>query len=338
MESKNKNDGDSSSLPKLIGLSTVVIFFIFGVVSLVISGVDFQILHTKWAEGPWTDLAPVSFACTIHVVLSSLIGFGIFTVCYTQKILILVYAIVILLSLLFSWAIGIFASIGGTIYHKIDGIIGCNTELTGVLEMWKNVDIYLMYADSLLCSDFCSCPFNKDVRSEFQENYFAKSSFDNWETYELEQWKNEDNEFIEKTPTFNFRNCSKPVQLEAHRRYIEHPNSTEHWIDPEKFASYWKTLENRFNCTGWCKTKYTDPYTSQEKRMYKFIFSNINQGVVAYPGCLHRITNWLPSLLGTIGGCLIVCAFAQTISFIMALKLYGSPVDYSKSNVNPEKA
>ena len=154
----------------------------------------------------------------------------------------------------------------------------------------------------------------------------------------MEQWKNKENKSIEKTPTFNFRNCSKPVQLEAHRRYIEHPNSTEHWIDPEKFASYWKTLENRFNCTGWCKTKYTDPYTSQEKRMYKFIFSNINQGVVAYPGCLHRITNWLPSLLGTIGGCLIVCAFAQTISFIMALKLYGSPVDYSKSNVNPEKA
>ena len=345
MDKKPYNEISSSdSTAKTIGIICVATFFCFGVAALVMSGVDFQTLHTRWAEGPWTDLAPVELACTIYVVVISLIGALVFTVCANQKMFVIVYAILLLLSLLFSWAIGIFASIGATIKHKVEHILGCNSELTGVLEMWKNVDLYLMYADSILCSDLCPCSLNKRVYQEFQDDYFAVNALKAWGTGVIKATSyngiKKDGTLgdTREKPEFSFRNCPDKIREEAHRRYIENPSSRDHWIDPAKFATYWKNLENRFNCTGWCKTNYIDPYTSQNKMMFKFIFSNVNKGIVGYPGCLHRITNWLPSLLGAIGGCLIVVAFLQTITFIMALKLFSSPVVYSQAKVNPEKA
>lgn len=337
MDKKPYNEiSGGDSMAKTIGIICVGTFFCFGVAALVMSGVDFQTLHTRWAEGPWTALAPVELACTIYVVVISLIGALVFTVCAHQKMFVMIYAILLLLSLLFSWAIGIFASIGATIKHKVDHILGCNSELTGVLEMWKNVDLYLMYADSILCSDLCPCPLNKRVYSEFQNDYFANSALKAWGSgaYPVEDSSGDNKE----KPKFSFKDCPAKIQEEAHRRYIENPSSRDHWIDPAKFATYWKNLENRFNCTGWCRTNYIDPYTTEKKMMFKFIFSNINKGIVGYPGCLHRITNWLPSLLGAIGGCLIVAAFLQTVTFVMALKLFSSPVVYSQAKVNPEKA
>ena len=75
--------------------------------------------------------------------------------------------------ILFSLAIGIFCSIGGTIYHKVDHIIGCDSELTGILKLWENIDEYFIYANSIICTDLLVCEVNKDTEYEFLNNYFT---------------------------------------------------------------------------------------------------------------------------------------------------------------------
>lgn len=321
MEQKQKKGGLQIYFP---GLISVIAFFLFGVVCLIIGGINYSTLYTKWADGPWKALAPIELAVTIYLIVIAFIGAGVFTVARKEKMFITVFLILLLISLLFSWSIGIFASIGGTIYHKVDHTLGCNSELTGVLEMWNNIDTYLQYADSLHCSDQCQCQMFSDVLNDFNSDPFAKVQAKTWNVRTVERPEHHNQE---KNYKFTFKHCSSSVQNEAHNKYMENPLSAKYPIKMDKFADYWEDFEKRFDCVGWCKTNYVDPYTLNRRVMHKYVFSDINRGVPKYIGCLHRITNWLPGLVGAFGGCLIVSAFLQTLTWIFALKLLFEPID-----------
>ena len=44
--------------------------------------------------------------------------------------------------------------------------------------------------------------------------------------------------------------------------YKSNPNNTkEHITNVNKIFNNWEGIEKRINCTGWCRTKYTNPYT-----------------------------------------------------------------------------
>ena len=292
------------------GLILSLIYFCFGVAALVLGSINYRTLHATWSESPWKELPPLELSVTIVLIVVSIIGLITFGACYTSKGVITVYIIICLLSLLFSWAIGIFAAIGATVYHKVDNVLGCDTKLTGILSMWKDIDIYLQYADSLHCSSSCPCYMHQSTIDEFKGNYFTYKLFPLWNVIP----DSSGNEFT-------IAQCSDYVQQEILNRYIEKADTINTWFKPETFRKYWKRIEEKFDCTGWCKTNYIDPYTFEQKRMFKYVFRDINDGVVKYPGCLHRIVSWLPGMLGGFAGCLLVSAFCQTLTFIFALML-----------------
>ena len=229
-----------------------------------------------------------------------------------------------ILSSLFTWSIGIFSCIGGTIYNKKYHQLGCKSELTGVLEMFNNIDNYFIYADSLLCSEQCKCKFSESIKDLYLNNIYSPGSYSTFNSWNIIYKK------ITEKGYFNFwENCSISVKEEVRNRYLESKNSLSYRINYEKFAKYWKNIEEKFNCTGWCQTNYIDPYTLKEKKMLKFIFSDINYGIPKYPGCINRLTNWLPSMVGATGGCLIVCAFVESIVVFLVI--------FSKSDNNDNK-
>lgn len=82
-------DTMSKSTLKFIGMITVLIYLLFGLASLIMSGINFQVINTKWAEGPWKHLAPIQLAVTIYLVFTSLIGLLVFTSCSNAKVVIL---------------------------------------------------------------------------------------------------------------------------------------------------------------------------------------------------------------------------------------------------------
>ena len=237
-----------------------------------------------------------------------------------------------ILSLLFSWSIGIFASIGGTIYHRKNGLLGCDTELTGVLEMWKNVDEYFIYANSVFCSPLCNCYISDTVETQFQRNKWTHSIY----TDTIQHYKN----ITSTDPIISFQDCPEAAKMEVDRLYKSNPNNTAHEIDQEKFAKYWKGIEERFNCTGWCKTSFINPITQQKQKMLNFVFSDINKGIPKYPGCLNRLVNWLPRLILAVGCCLIFAAFIQSLNMAFAIGLMAKPFDennaYANKNIERE--
>lgn len=231
-------------------------------------------------------------------------------------------------SLLFTWSIGIFASIGGTIKNKVDDVLGCKSPLTGVLELWRNVDNYYQLADSILCSSLCQCLMYSEVFDEFQYDFLTS------ETYQtIVRTDHESRPVLEENQRkFNFQSCSDEARQVAYDVYISNPNNTKQYIKPDHFADYWKGIEERFECVGWCNLNYTSMFDLQNHIMGKYVFSDVNRGVVKYPGCLYKLTHWIPSLIGAIGGCLIFAAFVQSINWFVAFALVYKPFEEPGNN------
>lgn len=141
-------------------------------------------------------------------------------------------------------------------------------------------------------------------------------------------------------PIISFQDCPEAAKMEVDRLYKSNPNNTAHEIDQEKFAKYWKGIEERFNCTGWCKTSFINPITQQKQKMLNFVFSDINKGIPKYPGCLIRLVNWLPRLILAVGCCLIFAAFIQSLNMAFAIGLMAKPFDednaYANKNIEGE--
>ena len=224
---------------------------------------------------------------------------------------------ILILSGLLSLGIGIFNAIGGVIYYKVHHLIGCDTELTGILQLWKNIDEYMILAHSAVCSPLCQCSINNDTINEMKNDFFTQETYSHLSNYVTLQT----NDY-----RFNIRNCSNGLNV-IQQIYESNPNNTGSHIRIKKFKKfqkYWNRIEKRLKCTGWCITKYTNPFTLQNDTMIKYAFSDINRGIAKYPGCLNRIVNWLPSLVAVIGALLITCGVVQIVNLIFSLSLLGS--------------
>lgn len=189
--------------------------------------------------------------------------------------------------------------------------------------MWKSVDDYFRLVNSVYCNrELCRCKLTKPgVMKQFERHRFISSD----ELDFLDQPSSQEEEF-------NFNNCPDSAKREVERLYMSNPNNTNHYIKPDKFFDYWRGIEKRFKCTGWCQTTYTNIYTLKKEHMFKYTFSDLNRGPVRYPGCLNVLVNWLPGLIGAVGGCLIVAAFLQTLNMLFAIGLLSQPLDDTELN------
>ncbi len=169
----------------------------------------------------------------------------------------------------------------------------------------------MILAHSLVCSPLCKCYVNEDIYNKMKTNYFTYETFSHLsENMKISNLK------------FNIENCSEDSLESIQEIYNSNPKNNYNKInDFKKFHSYWKGIEKRFKCTGWCTTKYTNIYTLKNDTMMKYIFSDINRDIVSYPGCLNRLVNWIPFLVAVVGTLLINCGVIQLINFIFTLKL-----------------
>ena len=182
----------------------------------------------------------------------------------------------------------------------------------------------MILAHSLVCSPLCKCYVNEDIYNKMKTNYFTYETFSHLsENMKISNLK------------FNIENCSEDSLESIQEIYNSNPKNNYNKInDFKKFHSYWKGIEKRFKCTGWCKTKYTNIYTLKNDTMMKYIFSDINRDIVSYPGCLNRLVNWIPFLVAVVGTLLINCGVIQLINFIFTLKVMNGNNDEDDDDKN----
>lgn len=167
-----------------------------------------------------------------------------------------------------------------------------------------------------------------EIYDQFKYDYLTQDNSDSLEKVDLSNMpsKQEDRE------QFSFQSCSDDARQIAYDMYMSNPDNNQNYIKQDHFADYWKSIEERFECVGWCNLKYTSVFDLKEHVMGKYVFSNVNRGVVKYPGCLYMLTNWLPSLIGAIGGCLVFAAFVQSVNWFVAFTLLHKPLDDDPSS------
>jgi hypothetical protein len=142
---------------------------------------------------------------------------------------------------------------------------GCNARITGLLEVWRGMDAYLVNVDQLLCSPECPCYITNT--QAFTTNAQVAPYFNQW-TLSTEPYG-----------ATSFQKCDTTVRNSAYANALVmdsdfDPNRD---FDANAFADYMARLENRFQCSGWCRSSYTNRVTGQEMFISKYLFTDINR-------------------------------------------------------------
>lgn len=198
----------------------------------------------------------------------------------------------------------------GSVNHYID----CHTEYKGIFSYWENIDSLFYYIDMTLCSSKCPCNITTDMQSAFKADDRSKEFIHNW---------------IMNGNNTSFQHCPSNT-IDNVITYYESQEEVAHGklkhLDIKKFIVYWKYIEERFNCVGWCANSYWYTGNFSERYVnggfYKYLFSGVNRGIPEYAGCLKVMFNYIkPKILlcGYIG---LFASILMLSSWIVSLMMY----------------
>lgn len=247
----------------------------------------------------WT---PILIATILIFFLSALVlTLNILATCYNSKVFYFVFFIISIAILILSAFFAIFCLVNASTKAVLDRY-GCETNDDDLKETYDNYDSYLSEVDIILCSKDCVCSlYNKNLFTQEQIYRESKSSSD-YEAngdYSIDKslsiWVYENNSIN----PISFTNCTDQAQDKARNEFLDNTTSDMNKDDIKDFESWYSLLEGFFNCVGICETKYRDD--GENRRINKYLFTDINRGVPEYYGCVYSLAEWVPDKLLAFG-------------------------------------
>ena len=192
-----------------------------------------------------------------------------------------------------------------------DEHIGCHSKYKGIFEYWENIDSLFTYIDMTLCSNECPCNITSQMHNEFTSNNFSKEFINN---------------IVDGGNATSFQDCPNDTIVKVKTFYEQDEKASKgklNNLNMNNFVKYWKYIENKFNCVGWCANSYW--YTGNFSNVYvnggfcKYLFSGVNKGVPKYAGCLKEMFKFVKSKLQVCGYIALVCSCSMFITWIAGL-------------------
>jgi hypothetical protein len=207
---------------------------------------------------------------------------------------------------MFNLAIAIFSLVAGST-GWVNTYFGCNGKFTGIMEVWQGIDSYLQQVDQNLCGPGCECYISNT--QPFTTNPTIAPIFNSW------------SKTATNTGAINFQGCPSQVQQNAYLTAVKNdqlfdPSGN---FDAGKFVGYMSRVERQFGCAGWCNVTYVNTNTQQTTAMFKYMFTDINNGPPANFGCLNSVMDWLPGYLKAFGSVTMVLVGLQLIVFALSI-------------------
>lgn len=297
------------------GLFLTIAIGILSIACLILACIGYKYTIYNWSNwGPWRNLGRLEMATVIIVIGVTISGLFNFTWGSQCKTIQIFYVIFSLISFCLSFATSIMVLVGGAL--RANNLTNqCQGNLKGMFSNFMYLDSLMHITDEYLCSDKCKCPYfyNDSATDDFNE---AKNKYNDYNIF-LEQ----DDKILQNS--FSIDNCSDGYSYIYGRYLEEEPDQPffESAGDIKEFSKYFKNIEEKFHCNGWC-----DPIYSSEKDersiLIKFLFSDINLGVSQNKGCMKVFTKWLAKVVNAYGALMIIIAFLQGFQFSFALLLY----------------
>ena len=307
------------------GIIWSIFFGCIGISSLVLSIIQFPYTRLHWMnKSPWRHLGGLGLSAVIIQFCFCIYSILTFSIFYNMKLFQLIYSIIQLIASIFVLFVSIFTLVG-TQYYKNDDKNLCKKPLSNFFGSFFVLDDYFHIVDQYLCSKDCECVFTNI--SAYQEFSIKKVAIPEPDVIS-EQWK-----YMKDYSIYNkkgdikratsFLNCTKEVQSLAKSYFIDEllaKNQTD-VFQIENFYDYWKRIEEKFKCTGWCNNKYIDR-NNNERIVAKYLFSNIDGGIVKNRGCMQSVIRWLPKIMNAFGSTLLCTGFFMLIPLFFSISLF----------------
>ena len=319
-----------------LGLVSGIFLIFTGIICLILCIIQYNIInfqYTKKNEFSHISQLFISsntillFSCLFSIVL--FIGF---IQCKTMQLIFLIFQSIFTL---FVFICGIIIVVGGNI-SKNKLTQSCDKDLKGMFKHFLLLDKYFKIIDYYFCSDDCPCLFNEiSIYDEFKNPQSHNYSSNLFNSIIF----NKNVNLVENNYEFNFNNCSNKIKETAFLEFLTQSDDNKKYfsdINHKKFFKFWKKIENKFHCSGWCNTPYNNNdiisenkenntennNNNNERYIIKYLFSDINNGIVPNIGCMNKITNWLPKYTNAFGSLLIISSIIIGITVVFDFSLY----------------
>ena len=321
----------SKSTLTTMGILTSIFYGVLSIICIVIAGVDYQQTDYRWAqEGEWRHLATLQVTAVVLVFFFCFLGIILMLDTSKCKVMQLLFTCVELLVTLFTLAVAIFALVAGAV-SKSELTKSCQRDYTGIFENFKYLDDFIHLADETLCSKDCPCFFsNYSAVEDFTDFYQAHPEYKMGSNLVM-------NDTVENY-AINFANCSLEAKSKAYGAF-KYINKTGN-IDIKDFNEFWGRIEKKFKCNGWCEVNYNSQINepNTKRKMIKYVFSDVNGGVVNNRGCMHRMVDWLPKVINTYGSVLLIISVIMIVNFVFVASLFCNCYTDEYNSVRPEKS
>ena len=322
------------------GIFWSIFFGCIGISSLVLSIIQFPYTRLHWMnKGSWRHLGGLGISAVSVLFVFCILSIITFILFIEKKIILLIYCITELAASIYVLFVSIFSLIGAQRYRNEKTDL-CEEQLSGFFSHFLVLDDYFHIVDNFLCSESCECVFSN--KSAYQE--FSTINIANPEPQIVsDQWKYMKNYVIynkkgDKTRAYSFSQCSDDIQALAKSYFIDEiiaKNNTD-VFEINNFYNYWKRIEEKFKCTGWCNNKYLD-INNEERIVAKYLFSNIDGGIVKNRGCMKLLSSWLTKIINGFGSTLLCAGFFMLFPLIFSICLYFGYYNYYDEDYNSEK-
>lgn len=298
-----------------LGVATSGFYGVLSIICIVIAGVDYQQTDFRWTqEGTWRYLASLQVGVVVVVFFFCILGIGLLlspTPCKTLQIL---YIVLEFFSIILGLSISIVALVAGAI-SKNDLTNVCKKEYKGIFSHFRELDELIALADEKLCSDDCPCIITNYTAYEDITEFYNKNS-DYQRDSKIVYLDNPDNR------TKNFNDCMADIKDDVTTSFTSGNGKRRYFgnIKIDYFTEFWGRIEKKFHCNGWCQVDYVSKLG--KRKQIKYVFSDVNGGVVQNRGCMHRLADWLPKVINTFGSVLLIVSVIMMVNFVFIISVF----------------
>lgn len=295
-----------------IGLFLTFLIGVLSISPIFFSRFEYRQTHLNWIkEGPWTALGAAQISSVVVLFASFILGIMTFGICIQSKGLQLFFVVFELLSTIISFSIGVYCLVASQISNN-ELTQTCQIDYKGMFDNFRYLDELFHKADFILCSSDCPCNITNDLTlEEFQQT----EKFYN----EYKEYKIDSNSTIKSIQ--QCQNIDDIITVSKQTNFTDNIGYITEDIFRKDFATYWKRIEEKFDCVGWCEGAYFDSISSKNRFMYKYLFSDVNRGVPKRR-CMNPFKNWMVRMLKAFGSLILIDSILQATIFVFAVTLF----------------
>jgi len=322
---------------KVNGLILNILVGIIVICPIFFAGFDYKFVNINWShKGKWRHLGKLQVSSVCGTFFSFILGIIFFAIAPSSKAIGALFSFFEFITGVFSMFVSIFVLVGA--YARTNELTEkCIIPNKNFFEQFFYLDRYFFKnSDILLCGD-CKCDLNDqkiidkllynfedDDSSELEDrqDFYKNLNIENNKIVSVLKCTDRDKIIVQ-----DYTNTNNNI---VYQFYLNKYGDMHKKLD--NLIKFWGRIEKKFHCTGWCVKSYN--YKGTQK-FRKYLFSDINNGLVEKKGCMKPYRNWVQKMLRAFGGMMLIDSFLQLICLIFGVSLFLGFTSENSTNERP---